>query len=134
MILFDISGIKEITDNSFSALLGLRRSLHVGEYHAELVAANPGKQVMFAQRLADLLGDMHQQGIAHILAEGIVDIAQVIKIKHHQRESMLLTAVTDTLLQLLLKVIAVSQTCQRVEARLITDGMHGPAQALLGEN
>ncbi len=53
------------------------------QQHGELVAAEPGDRVAVAQGLAQIAGNAHEQGVAGIVAEHVVDRLEVIEVDHH---------------------------------------------------
>ena len=76
---------------SSSALTMLRACFFVGQgidQQQEFVAADARQHVGVAQRLADALRHLHQQGVADDVAVVVVDVLEIIEIDKGQREAM----------------------------------------------
>ncbi len=63
---------------------------HLGEEDGELVAAEPCHQVRLADALLQRCGDLLQQGVAGVVAQGVVDGLEAVQvdIEHRQRLSV----------------------------------------------
>ena len=56
---------------------------HVGQQHAELVAAEAGDGVGGAQRGLEPLGDLLEEHVAVVVAERVVDLLEVVEVHDH---------------------------------------------------
>ena len=63
---------------------------HAAEQECELVAAQPGHRVGAAQLAAQARGDVPQQDVAGLVAEGVVDLLEVVEVHHQQGQVVLL--------------------------------------------
>ena len=57
----------------------------VAQQHRELVAAQPGRQVVRAHRGAQLLRDAGEQAVAGRVPEGVVDGLEPVQVDQHDR-------------------------------------------------
>ncbi|MDX1705223.1 MAG: hypothetical protein R3196_02100 [Pseudidiomarina sp.] len=128
MVMLNIKGIEQVAHDGFGAHFGLRRFIDITQYHSEFITANPGQQIIFADTAADSLCYMLQQFITDSMAEGVINVAQLVKVKNEHRK-LLFMAGTDanSLFQLLLKVVAIGQISQGIETRLIANSMQRAA-------
>ena len=61
--------------------VGLRRE------HAELIAADPRRRILPADRALQRVGDLDDQVIAGRVAEAVVELFEAVEVDHHQREA-----------------------------------------------
>ena len=75
-------------DRRADALRDLERLLGVrlGQQDAELLAAEPRRDVVVAQLHAEDLGDALEHGVAGEVAVGVVDVAEQVEVGHDQGE------------------------------------------------
>ena len=62
----------------------LRREL--GKHDAELVAAEPGHQVVVAEHAGQARTDLLQEQIAEVMTERVVDLLEVVQVDQHHGE------------------------------------------------
>ena len=60
----------------------------VGEHDGELVAAEPGDGVAVAQLVLQPLGEGAQQPVARLVAEGVVDLLEVVEVEEQERDGV----------------------------------------------
>ncbi len=63
-----------------------------GQQHGELVAAEAGHGVDLAQAALQAARDLAEQRVAHAVAEGVVDVLELVQIHEHQRERPMVAA------------------------------------------
>ena len=56
--------------------------------HGELVAAEPGDQVLLADGAAQALGDLDQQPVAGLVAEAVVDDLEVVEVEEEDGDAL----------------------------------------------
>jgi hypothetical protein len=111
-------------------LQGVDRPHHVGlgmqaaQDHRELVAAQPRHGVARAEGRVQHLGQAFQQGVARVVAQGVVDVLEVVDVDHDQAEQLAhdLRGV-DGLLELAIEIRPVRQAGQAVLERQVLDGL-----------
>ena len=54
------------------------------QQNAELVAANPRDHILFEQRATQAQANLLQQAVAAVMAEGVVDILEMVEIQQQQ--------------------------------------------------
>ncbi len=83
---FDVEGPS--SNGRTDALRDLERLLRVrlGQQDAELLAAEPRRDVVVAQLHAEDLGDALEHGVAGEVAVRVVDVAEQVEVGHDQRE------------------------------------------------
>ena len=98
---------------------GLRLLRRLGrQQHGELVAAHAGDRVRLAQFRPQPHRHLLQQGVAHVVAQGVVDLLEAIEIHDEEREGAVVALSRgDRLLQALLHQQAVRQLRERVGER-----------------
>jgi hypothetical protein len=58
------------------------------EDERELVPAEPGDQAALARDLAQAVADLHQNGIAELVPEAVVDGLEVVEVQEHDRHAL----------------------------------------------
>src|SRR4051794_17396299 len=71
-------------DRVADAFSGITRSLAtgLGQDHDELLAAVATDHVDLADLIADPVGDLHHDGVAHLVAVGVVDLLEQVEVEH----------------------------------------------------
>ena len=93
----------------------------------ELVAAEPRHDVARTQRAAQPAADLHQQHVAGVVAQRIVDDLEPVEIDEQQRKLPLVArGGLDRAAQHAVEHLAVGQTGQAVVRRQILDPLVGP--------
>ncbi len=59
----------------------------VGQHHDEFVAAEARQRVVIAHRVLQAVGQLHQQGVADAVAEGIIDVLEAVDVDEQQRHA-----------------------------------------------
>ena len=103
--------------------LGVVGAEHVGQQHAELVAAEAGHGVGGAQRRLEALGDLLEQHVAVVMAERVVDLLEVVEVHdHHGRAAVAALGGAHGLLDAVAEQHAVREAGERVVQRLVLLG------------
>ena len=101
-----------------------------GQQDRELVAAEPGDRVALADAFLQALGELHQQQVADVVAERVVDLLEAVEVEQQQRQRLAgARRGAQRLGQAVLEQQAVGQPGQRVVHRLMAQ----PALLRLGE-
>ena len=102
---------------------------------AELVAAQAGDRVGVAQRALQPRGDLLQQQVAHVMAERVVDLLEVVEIHDHDHGGVAVAAAgADGLVDPVAEQLAVREAGERVVQRLVLLGDRFPSTAVDGED
>jgi hypothetical protein len=91
---------------------GLLLVAHRAAEHRELVAAEAGHQVPFADRALEPLADLHEQAVTRVVAERVVDQLEVVEVEEQHGERLL--AAGEVRGDLLQQLSAVGQAGQSV--------------------
>ena len=103
--------------------LGVLGAEHVGQQHAELVAAEAGDGVGGAQRGLQPLGDLLEEHVAVVMAERVVDLLEVVEVHdHHGRAAVAALGGAHGLLDAVAEEHAVREAGERVVQRLVLLG------------
>ena len=98
----------------------------LGKQDAELLAAEPRRDVVVAQLRAEDLGDALEHGVAGEMAVRVVDVAQEVEVGHDQRERTVeALRAHDLLVERDAEVARVEEPGLRVDARLGLELGHG---------
>ena len=90
----------------------------IGEDDRELVAADPRQHVALAGAAVENAGDLLDHAVADRVAEGVVDLLEVVEVERHQRPGGAVAAAAGHLpAQVFLEAAPVLQPGQRVLAR-----------------
>ena len=87
------------------------------QQHDEFVAAPARHQISLAQGTHQARGDLLQQRIADVVAEGIVDLLEVVQVDEQQRQAAIVMLMLQGALQALLELQTIGQLGQHVETR-----------------
>jgi hypothetical protein len=94
--------------------------------HGELVAAEAGEEVAAAQHLAQAMGDLDQEPVALLMAEGVVDLLDAIEVDQQQRrERAHAPGARERALPLPMQGRAVRQVGEPVVGRLVAQPARG---------
>ena len=101
--------------NAFCHLFCLPCRFQVWQQHYKLVATEPGQGIGRANARLQSPRHRHQQTVAYLVAQGIVNRLELIQVyKQHRHQPVVLAGQGKILLQLLFKHRAVGQACQRI--------------------
>ncbi len=96
----------------------------VGHHHGELVAAEPGHQVLRPQHALDPPRHQLEQPVADVVAEGVVDLLEPVQVQQRDREPLDVRTI-DRLAEPLQQQLAVGQPGQRVvQGGVLLDDRH----------
>jgi hypothetical protein len=99
---------------------GVRAGLDAVQHDAELVAAEARDRVAVAQRHAQPRGDLLEEPVALVVAQGVVDLLEVVEVHQHHREAGPVAAGdADGLLDAVAEQDAVRQPGERVVDGLV---------------
>ena len=129
----------ELVDQLLRHRGGLARLGDVLQQHAELVAADARDEVVAAHRGAQARGDHLEQAVAHLVAERVVDLLEVVQVEEQQRRGLVVAPrVRHRLAGALGEHGAVGQAGKRIvvreeleSARIVLQLLRGEAQVLL---
>ena len=97
---------------------GVRDGAHVGQQDRELVATQPGDDVVVPQRAAQPLRDLLQQLVAAVVAERVVDVLEPVDVQEHEPDAGAgLLRLEDRAAHPLREHAPVGQARERVEER-----------------
>ena len=109
-------------DQALAQPISLSCTLRAHLHHGELVAAEPGAGVRFANAGSDPLGHRDQQIVAREMAKRIVDVLEVVEIDQQQGHRLATSAgLGDSVLQAVVQQDPIGQTGQRVVVRHVVD-------------
>ena len=109
--------------------------LDAREQDAELVAAEAGDGVGLAQRVPQPARDLLEQQVAHVMAERVVDLLEVVEVHDHHHGGLAAAAAgADGLVDAVAEQLAVRQAGERVVERLVLLGDRLAAAAVDGED
>ena len=83
---FNRDGFAQLINDFLRYLSCIGGQQRAFNHNNKFVTANPGDDVRFADRTADLAGDLTKQQITGMVAEGVVDGLEVIQIDEHQAD------------------------------------------------
>ena len=107
--------------------------LHAREQDAELVAAEAGDGVGLAQREPQPARDLLEQQVAHVMAERVVDLLEVIEVHDHHHGRLAAAARrVDGLVDAVAEEFAVRQAREGVMERLVLLGDRVASAAVHG--
>ena len=107
---------------------GLELGAHPLQDEAELVAAEPGHGVLVADGLHQPLGQAGEQGVAVVVAEGVVDAAELVHVQQHDGTAAVLLGGDDRGADPLREAGPVGQVGQRVVQGQMLEQLGLPAQ------
>ncbi len=123
-VLVEAEGFGECLQDRVGQALGPRRFLAGVAHHQEFVAAEAGDHAVLADRIANAVGRLHQQFVAGIVAEHIVDHLEAIQIDvQHRRLRM--RGIGQAFGDLGQHRVAVHQPGERIGAGLDAQGFLG---------
>ncbi len=94
--------------------------------HGELVAAQPAHRVAVAGCLFEQLGDIFEQFVAGVVAEGVVDVFEAVQIQHQQRHDFAIPpGSAQHLVQAVGEQLAIGQAGHRIVARMEQELLFG---------
>src|SRR6185437_14405372 len=82
----DLEAAAQRRKNALDDRVDRRARIERGQYHDELVSAEPRHDVRLAYRRADPARELGDHAIAGVVPERVVDRLEAIEIDHHQRE------------------------------------------------
>ncbi len=85
----EIVGLRDRAEDPFRQLLDLVAAPHLPDQEDELVVSEPGQHVRAAAEGQQALGDAAQQEVADRVAEGLVDLLEVVEVETQQRHLVL---------------------------------------------
>ncbi|MNP10621.1 hypothetical protein D3C76_1027770 [compost metagenome] len=98
------------------------RAFEATEQHHEFITAQARDGVFHAHAGFQARGDDFQHRVAHRMAEGIVDVLEVVEVEEHQRAAQVMALEQgDLLAQAIHQQRAVGQVGQRVVVGQVTD-------------
>ena len=81
-----LEGPGHAAEHPLGGVFGQLGGVELVQHDHELVAAGPGDQVAVAQAAAQALGDRQQQLVAGRVAEGVVDVFEVVEVGDQHRD------------------------------------------------
>ncbi|MDN7124324.1 hypothetical protein J6I90_05480 [Pseudidiomarina sp. 1APP75-32.1] len=82
VVLLNVGSIQQIIDYRFAALLSVSCRVDIGQRQHKFVTANACDHVLWTYTATELLGNMLEQAITDILAQRVINVAQMVKVQH----------------------------------------------------
>src|SRR5690606_31165815 len=125
-IIADAESLSQLGEYFLAYELDMRRVFQVGEHDGELVSAQARHDVGLAHAAGNAVSSLHQQQVACIMPEQVVDLLESVEVDEKQCQ---LIAVAVSLahfrVETVAKHAAIRQTGKRIQIRMAPDQLLG---------